>query len=182
MKKICFVILFILGFANIFAQTSNYDANTQYRRIGYTTNYSNGVYNSTVYKDFNTSTKYYGYRNYTNSSYGSGTTTRGGHPGNVRRSAQRPFSGNFLEDLADWWRMATDSNWPGYVDDDYWEEFLSLYPEYEDEARAWFEEQGRHFPGDPYDPFGDPIGDFPILLLFMLVFAYIYYKKTMIKK
>ena len=60
-----------------------------------------------------------------------------------RKSPQRPFSGNLWEDFTDWLRMNTDENWPSYVDDDYWEEFLAQYPEYADEAEQWFEEHGK---------------------------------------
>ena len=88
-----------------------------------------------------------------------------------RKSAQRPFSGNFLEDLADWWRMVTDSDWPGYVDEDYWDEFLAAYPEYENEARNWYENQGMHFPGDPDDPYPTPIGNSLVLLIFLLIWC-----------
>ena len=176
-KIICILGLLMNSFM-LFSQTNKYDANKQYHRIGYTTNYSNGNYNSTVYKSFNSSlnTKHYGYNNQT--LFGNGNPSSIGNIGrNIRRSAQRPFSGNFLEDLADWWRMMTDSDWPGYVDDDYWEEFIALYPEYEEEARNWFESQGLGFPADPDDPFLDPIGDFPLLALISFLFIYIITKK-----
>lgn len=107
------------------------------------------------------------------------TGSSGTRPGGPIRSPQRPYSGNFLEDLADWWRMTTDSNWPGYVDEDYWEEFLTAYPEYKDEARAWFESQGKHFPGDPDDPFADPLEDD---LLVLSIIAGIYFISKYIKR
>ncbi len=110
------------------------------------------------------------------SSYNPGSTsTTTGRPG-PRKSKERPYSGKFLEDLEDWWRIHTDSNWPGYVDDDYWDEFLSTYPKYEDEVRNWYESQGQKFPGDPEDPFLTPVGEFPIGLLLILMFGYLIYK------
>ena len=174
----------------MFMYANYYQTSVQPRRIGYTTNYGNGfntnvnVQQSINYNQFR-SVNIHGNSLVTNKPYMpiktyNGTSahyspSRGGGP---RKSPQRPYSGNFFEDLADWWRINTDSNWPSYVDEDYWEEFLAEYPEYEDEARAWFESQGLHFPGDPDDPFLDPIGEPYILLgLALLYGAYSYRKK-----
>lgn len=110
------------------------------------------------------------------SSYNSGSTsTTTGRLG-PKKSAERPYSGDAFEDFIDWLRMQTDSNWPGYVDDDYWDEFLSTYPKYEDEVRNWYESYGQKFPGDHEDPFLTPVGEFPIGLLLILMFGYLIYK------
>lgn len=183
------LLLYTICFAQMYETTS---APLRTRQIGYTTNYgysfnqsSCGVTpihaNNITFRSVNNHT-YSNFR-YTNtympiSTYRGSTSSYGNRPGGgPRKSAQRPFSGNFLEDLADWWRIYTDSDWPGYVDEDYWDEFLAAYPEYEDEAREWYENQGMHFPGDPDDPFMEPIGEFPIALLLLLIFGYVYYRK-----
>lgn len=92
-----------------------------------------------------------------------------------RKSPERPYDPNegFLEYLEDWarmkgWGLAYDSNWPSYVDEDYWEEFLEEYPEYYDEAEQWFINHNQ------IPPWQTPVGDVPIilLLLFALLFSY----------
>lgn len=103
------------------------------------------------------------------------TSTTTGRPGPMK-SAERPYSGDAFEDFIDWLRMNIDPNWPSYVDPDYWDEFLADYPEYEDEARNWYESHGQKFPGDPDNPFLTPIGEFPIRLLLILLFGYLFYK------
>ena len=132
-----------------------------YQGIGYTTNYSNGQFNSTYYYQSTYTPK-------ASSSYVS-------RPGPMK-SAERPYSGDAFEDFIDWLRMNIDPNWPGYVDPDYWDEFLANYPEYEDEARNWYESHGQKSPGDPEDPFLTPVGEFPIGLLLILLFSYLFYK------
>ena len=115
-------------------------------KIGYTTNYSNGQYNTSYYKGDD------------------GQKSEG-----PRKSSQRPFSGNWLEDLEDWTRMngilgfGYDENWPSYVDDDYWLQFLSEYPEYESEAEKYFVDRGQT------PPWKVPIGDPVVLTIFALL-------------
>jgi hypothetical protein len=105
-------------------------------------------------------------------------TPQGSNLTGPRRSPERPFSGNWLEDLEDYARMngilgfGYDPDWPGYVDEDFWEQFLSVYPEYEPYARQWFESHGQHFPLDPY---ADPILDLPIGLFVVLMIGYCFY-------
>lgn len=95
-------------------------------------------------------------------------------------SAERPFSGNLLEDLEDYIRIhggiftKPDPNWPSYVDPEYWEEFLNEYPEYRDEVKEYFEQN----PEVPNNPFRlsllDDMGGILILLLGGI--AYLIYK------
>lgn len=119
-------------------------------RIGYSTNYSNGQYNTSYFED---------------SKNTESNTPKGGQ----KRSPQRPFSGNWLEDLEDWTRMngvlgfGYDENWPSYVDNDYWLQFLSEYPEYEDEAEKYFVDRGQT------PPWKTPIGDPIVLIMFALL-------------
>lgn len=115
-------------------------------RIGYSTKYGHG-FNQQINIETYEYKREYTYR-----------------PGNPRRSAERPFSGNWLEDFVDWLRIQTDSDWPGYVDEDYWEEFLQNYPEYTDEVLEWYREQGK----DP--PWLVPIGDYKILFLLAVLY------------
>lgn len=176
MLKTCKILILdiLLCIFTLTCNAQTYETSIQTRRIGYTTNYGNSFKQpAQVNNDFGTSFNSVNiHRNsimtggkvYTPSIMHGGTVyystgSSGTRHGGPRRSPQRPYSGNFLEDLADWWRITTDSNWPGYIDDDYWEEFLAAYPEYEDEARAWFESQGKHFPGDQDDPFANPLED-----------------------
>lgn len=42
-----------------------------------------------------------------------------------------------------------DENWPSYVDPEYWEEFLSEYPEYKDDVEEYFE-QNPEAPNNPF--------------------------------
>jgi hypothetical protein len=95
-------------------------------------------------------------------------------------SAERPYSGNWLEDLEDYIRMhggiftKPDPNWPSYVDLEYWEEFLGTYPEYQDEVKDYFEQH----PNAPNNPFrvsllDDTVG---ILILLLRGIAYLIYK------
>lgn len=166
-----------------YTQTNKYEyeSTVQPRKIGYTTNYGK-VYNTQQINPINNYSirirPYCVYQNRQNVYDLSGISNKFGNP---KMSAQRPFSGNLLEDLADWWRIKTDSNWPGYIDDDYWEEFLNDYPEYESEARSWFEKQGMSFPTDPDDPLLDPIGNGLTCLGFMAL-VYSLYLRTKLKK
>ena len=93
-----------------------------------------------------------------------------------RKSPQRPYSGNWLEDLADWIRIQTDEDWPSYVDDDYWEEFLDQYPEYKDDVEQWFEDHGKT------PPWLLPIGSENVLFLFELFYLTKYSKIKWKKK
>lgn len=138
----------------------------EYQRIGYTTKYGNSFGQTT-----NNYQIYYnnGYHNHSYTSVytpGANRGSKGG--GGPRKSAQRPFSGNFLEDFADWMRMNIDPNWPGYVDPDYWDEFLEEYPEYADEAEQWFNDHGQTPPWQT--PIGEPDG------LFYMLYFYAVYK------
>lgn len=94
------------------------------------------------------------------------------NPNGPRRSKERPYSGSFLEDLADWWRINTDSDWPSYVDDDYWDDFLNDYPEYQNEAEQWFEEHGQT------PPWLVPIGQPAILILFLICYTFYIIKRN----
>lgn len=68
-----------------------------------------------------------------------------GYGSEIVGSAQRPYSGNWLEDLEDYIRIhggiftKPDTLWVSYVDPDYWEEFLSDYPGYYDEVKNYFD-------------------------------------------
>lgn len=193
MERLLILHILLCVFVTSYAQMYTSTATEQPRRIGYTTNYGYSFkqssytvtpyhVNSTSFRSVNNHT--YSTFRYTSTympvgTYRTSTPCYGNTPGSgPRKSAQRPFSGNFLEDLVDWWRMNTDSDWPGYVDPDYWDEFLADYPEYEDEARQWYEEQGIHFPGDPDDPFMEPLEDDLLLLsVFALIYCLLYYRK-----
>lgn len=136
-----------------------------YRGIGYTTNYSNGQFNSGVYKSSMTTL---GYQNRTfTSSYNPAASSSGGsrQGGGLRKSPQRPFSGETFEDFIDWLRIQTDSDWPSYVDDDYWDWFLENYPEYEEYVEQWF----NNYPDAPNNPFNTPIDDTIVSLLTALL-------------
>lgn len=68
-----------------------------------------------------------------------------------------------------------DENWPSYVDEDYWEEFLSEYPEYKDDVKNYFD----NHPYAPNNPFRlsliDDIGAIMGMILMGIaygVFAY----------
>lgn len=178
----------------IFTLTCNaqiYETSIQTRRIGYTTNYGNSFKQPVqVNNNFGTSFNSVnihrnsimtGGRVYTPSTLFSG---RGyySHSSSVygssqRRSPQRPYSGGSGEDFLDWLRINFTSDWPQYVDDDYWDELKSIDTDAYDYAVQWFEKQGKHFPEDQDDPFADPIGNFPIELLVLLILGYVYYRK-----
>lgn len=133
------MLMFILL---LFLNASIYDN----YKLGYTTDYSKGQYNTSYYK-----------------------SDDGQKPSGPRRNPQRPFSGNWLEDLEDWTRMngifgiGYDENWPSYVDNDYWLQFLSEYPEYENEAEKYFVDRGQT------PPWKTPIGDPIVLIMFALL-------------
>lgn len=175
MKKLI-LSLFILILSDVclgngsFYTQSNQMGSEQKYRIGYSTKYGNSFGQSTVAPNYQMQRIQRPV--YTTTNYYSTAVSAG-----PRRSAQRPFSGNFFEDLTDWWRMNTDSNWPSYVEDDYWEEFLALYPEYEDEARQWFDDHNQHFPTDPDDPMPAPVGTCPIGLFILLCIVYSIHKR-----
>jgi len=67
-------------------------------------------------------------------------------------SKERPFSGKLLEDWEDYVRMNPtilwyenyDSDWPSYVDADYWKEFLNEYPKYYNEVKNYFDEHPEY--------------------------------------
>ena len=164
------------GSINSYNSTHRGIYTTTGRQIGYTTNYGNNFgtrtrstslfnhpYNRDAYVPANT----YGY--------------------GPKRSKERPFSGNVLEDFQDWLRMngifgvGYDANWPGYVDGDYWEQFIEDYPEYRDYAENWFRDQGQNPPWLPDDPFPTPIGDCMVPFLTLLL-AYVSFKATKLKK
>ena len=194
MKKL--LILHILLFVfTIVCNAQIHETSTQTNRVGYTTNYGNSFKQpAQVNNDFGTSFNSVNiHRNgiitgggvYTLSIMRGGTVyyspgSSGTRPGGPRRSPERPFSGKLLEDLEDYARMngilgfGYDPDWPGYVDEGFWEQFLSVYPEYEPYARQWFESHGQHFPLDPY---ADPILDLPIGLFVVLMIGYCFYRK-----
>lgn len=182
MKKVLILhILLWLFLMTCDAQIPTTNNLVQARRIGYTTNYGNS---------FQTNSTHYTFKSV--NIHQNGMVTNTGNykpavnhhspstsykPGVPRKSAERPYSGELFEDFVDWLRMNTDSDWPSYVDEDYWEEFLAKYPEYEDEARKYFEERGMYFPGDPEDPFAEPLeGEIIVLSLFALVYGINCYK------
>lgn len=97
-------------------------------------------------------------------------------------SAERPFSGNWLEDLEDYIRMhggifsRPDPNWPSYVDPEYWEEFLNEYPEYQDDVEEYFDNpEHSDYPNNPFrlSLLDDTVG---ILILLIGGIAYFIYK------
>lgn len=155
MKYIFILLLFIIG--TVYPQQQK----QEYPRIGYTTKYGNSFGQTTN-----------NYKLYYNHGYHSTTYNEVYRPG-IRKSKERPYSGNWIEDFSDWLRMQTDANWPSYVDDDYWEQFLSEYPEYADEAEEWFNNHGQT------PPWQVPIGE-PTSLLYILsiytVFKRVKYK------
>ena len=148
LKKMLFILLVLLS-VNIYADNKE----PKPYRIGYTTQYSKGQYNSDYYiNNFDQSDTY----------------------NEPRKSPQRPFSGGTLEDWVDWARMngvwpVGDEDWPSYVDKDYWPEFLEKYgDDYEDYVREWFDQH----PDAPNNPF-TPVGDMPWILGGMMLLAYI---------
>lgn len=164
----------------IFTLICNAQAQESYRRIGYTTTYGNTFSTQTISNTNFQSVNIHKNNpviqsgNYTSGLYKVNPSykpvTSCGKPG-IKKSPQRPYSGNILEDLADWWRINTDANWPSYVDDDYWETFLAENPGYEEEVREWFEEHGQKFPGDPEDPYPTPIGNSFVLIIFLFIWV-----------
>lgn len=92
-----------------------------------------------------------------------------------KRSPQRPYSGGTLEDFLDWLRINTDGDWPSYVDEDYWEEFLAQYPEYYDQAEQWFISHGQT------PPWQTPIGN-PSVVLTLFCVIYVSFKAIKHKK
>ncbi len=62
------------------------------------------------------------------------------------------------EGSEDWDRMLHDPEWPSYVDPEYWEEFLSEYPEYYDEVYEYYQNN----PTADNNPFYDPEPEDPI--------------------
>ena len=103
-------------------------------------------------------------------------------------SPQRPFSGNWLDDLEDAARMNPvivfghninpdyDSDWISYVDIDYWEYFLEHYPAYKDEVKDYFDDpEHSDYPNNPFrvSLLDDTVG---ILILLLGGIAYLIYK------
>lgn len=196
MKRICVILLFVIACIN----TCNA---YQYKGLGITAQEQaaiNGTITTTHSQPYvgkgykigystvrcgqTTNTKYYNVNNYykMNSytpSYGN-TPQYGSGP---RKSKEKPDPDN---NFWDWLRMngifgvGYDSDWPSYVDDDYWEWFLENYPEYQDEAEQWFEEHGQSFPWEPDDPYLTPINS-KGMVLFLLI-AGICYQSVRNKK
>ena len=86
-----------------------------------------------------------------------------GYESELVGSPQRPFSGNWLEDLEDAARMNPvmvfgrnvnpnyDSEWVSYVDQDYWDYFLEHYPDYKDEVKNYFDNpEHSNYPNNPF--------------------------------
>lgn len=99
-------------------------------------------------------------------------------------SAERPFSGKLLEDWEDYVRMNPtilwyenyDSDWPSYVDADYWKEFLDKYPKYYNEVKEYFDDPNHsNYPNNPFrvSLLDDAAG---ILVLLIGGIAYLIYK------
>lgn len=177
MKKIIIslLILFIsIGcLGNTYSQLNN-DPNYKYR-IGYSTKYGNSFNQNVMppsYQMYGTYNKPYtgGYSPITAST--------------PRKSPQRPDPNNddgddwrMNDDYSTWQRIwgaifdndyeSYDSNWPSYVEPDYWEWFLENYPEYKDYVEQWFEQH----PDAPNNPFKTPIGDNLVLLIFLALWC-----------
>lgn len=180
MKKLSltYVLLAFMIICNAQSQES-------YKRIGYTTTYGNTFQIHTTNNNFQSVNIHKNNPIIQNTNYNSisykysplykpaltNTKPR------IAKSPQRPYSGDSFEDLIDWLRINTDPNWPSYVDNDYWDEFLTKYPEYEDEVREWFKNNGKKFPGDPEDPFAQSIGDNIFLYLICILYGYYIYKR-----
>lgn len=150
-----------------------------YRGIGYSTNYSNGQFNSKVYKSSMTTLEYQN-RVFTGTYNPGSTSTTTGRPGPMK-SAERPYSGGTFEDFIDWLRMNTDPNWPSYVDPDYWDWFLENYgDEYGEYVEQWFDIH----PDAQNNLFKTPIGDtiVPLLILLLLYMFYDLFIRHTLKK
>lgn len=147
-------ILLVLLSINIYADNKDQKP----YQIGYTTKYLQGKYNSDYYIENLEQPNIY-------------------YVGSIK-SPQRPFSGNWLDDLEDWTRMngilglGYDENWPSYVDEDYWLQFLSEYSEYENEAEKYFVDRGQA------PPWKVPIGNSTVLIIFTLL---VFIKKLYIR-
>lgn len=177
MKRFILLILILQGLlCHAMSYNGSYSGGgTEYRRMGYTTNYASGNFSTSAYnRGVATTTTYYG---------GSYTPTSGsgaGRPGVPRRSPERPKPdlGGGWEGISDWWRMhyklfgsGYNPDWPGDVDSDYWEEFFEAYPEYRSYVEEWF----KNNPGHPNDPFATPIGE-PVIPSVLLAVGYFAYK------
>lgn len=160
--KLLLIILTIYTsiYGNNISTNSNYNNGynslfpEQTRRIGYTTNYSNGQFNSGVYKSSTTSSSCY----------------------EPRKSPEKPDPDN---DWLDWWHMnmpdilGGNSDWPSYVDPEHWDWFLENYgDEYGEYVEGWFE-QHQDAPNNPYKNL--PLG--PPGTLIPFIFIYVIYKK-----
>lgn len=139
---------------------------------------SGRIYQSTYAPGYNSNhTFHYGMNSGLNSNYNTGYSGAG-RPGGPRRSPERPDPDN---SWSDWWRMNAwdwlggDSNWPEYVDDDYWSIFWELYgdSEYGDYAQEWWE---QNHPGET-PPWAVPIGDPGIAPLILATSLYIFIKR-----
>lgn len=166
---ICVLSTFCYGNEQMYYHKDN-EGLEQTKRIGYTTNYGNGFGSVNRTYKFNT-----GMQTSLTSNYYSGTYTPYTSSG-PRKSKERPYSGDAFEDFLDGLRIAFTSDWPKYVDDDYWDDLKSIDPDAYNYAVSWFESQGKHFPGDPDDPFADPLSDAPIPFIIILICCYVYYK------
>lgn len=162
LKKMLFILLLLISIT-VFSNTN--DQQRQYR-IGYTTEYANGQFNSSHFID-------------NSSSYRS-----------PRRSPERPDPNN-PDSIKDDWRMnndhstleriwgwitdpnytSYDANWPSYINEDYYIEFMSKYGDtpYGSTFDSWWRE--KH-PGQT-PPWEAPVGDMPWILGGMFIIAYI---------
>lgn len=148
LKKMLFILLLLISIT-VFSNTN--DQQRQYR-IGYTTEYANGQFNSSHFID-----------NSSNSDKSK----------NLRRSPEHPDPDH---DWRDWWRMnmwdllGGDSDWPSYVDEDWWDWFFENYG---DEYGDYVKEYYNTYPDTPNNPYKTPIGDMPWILGGMFIIAYI---------
>lgn len=177
MKKLSltYVLLAFMIICNAQSQES-------YKRIGYTTTYGNTFQIHTTNNNFQSVNIHKNNPiiqniNYNSISYKYSPSYKPALTNTkprIAKSPQRPYDGDSFEDLIDWLRINTDPNWPSYVDEDYWSEFLTKYPEYEDEVREWYKNHGKKFPGYP---FAQSIGDNIFLYLICILYGYYIYKR-----
>ena len=189
--------------SNYYNRSNNIPTQQEYRRIGYTTNYSNGNFNSSVYQ----TNSNFGYttlhrNNYTtvhtySGTYQPGNTSRPGGSGPRRitvydgndNSRETPGGDRDPEGVYQYdettgiWYYSPDEGQTWYEyrrASGFWEMFIGLF------GGGWGNdwrsvsheptENTEKWASDPDDPFLTPVGEFPIGLLLMLMFIYILYR------
>lgn len=121
-----------------------------YQKIGYTTQYGNG-FNNTPTFDYTSSRP----------------------DGGPKRSREKP---NPDYSIADWWHMnmpdilGGNSDWPSYVEPEYWEWFLENY---EDDYGNYVREYFARYPDTPNNPFKTSVGDPSLFVILGLLFLWI---------